>query len=133
MKTIITATICIGLLVVSCGEDVYESPYTPPKKCIYITKVISEPSGAKIELDGDYLGETPLEIEWEGWCEPERICGGLFTRDHTVIALPIHSGQYTQRKFFSGTPFRYRHKVPKTIFFNMRLGPIPTRYELEID
>ena len=100
-----------------------------PSTITYTTKVISEPHGARIELDGDYIGDTPLEIQWDGWS-----MNGLFTRDHEVKALPIYEGQYVQRKFFrGGLLFRgSRDPVPKTIFFDMNLAPVPRRYELDI-
>lgn len=91
--------------------------------------MISEPPGARIEIDGDYVGDAPLEIQWDGWS-----INGLFTTDHEVKALPIYEGQYVQRKFFrGGLVFRgSRDPVPKTILFDMNLVPVPRRYEIDI-
>lgn len=123
--------ILIILFVAGC-YDSYD--YSTPRTNIYYetstrtTKVISIPPGARIELDGDYLGDAPLEIQWEVYS-----LRGLFTRNHTVKALPIHVGQYVQSKFFQGG-YQYGSpdKVPKTILFDMNLGPIPKQYELDI-
>ena len=108
-----------------CGE--YNPLYDIGRIETYVTKVISEPPGAKIELDNDYIGDTPLEIQWEG-----HPASGCFTRDHELQALPIHEGQYTQYKFFDSS-LRGRRKIPKTIFFDMRLIPAPRRYEIDIE
>lgn len=48
-----------------CGE--YNSFYDIGRTETYVTKVISEPPGARIELDNDYIGDAPLEIQWEGY------------------------------------------------------------------
>lgn len=100
------------------------------EKVMYVTKVISDPPGARIELDDDYIGDAPLEIEWEGWSNNE-----LFVRDHELRALPIYQGQYTQYKRFEGSTIskRYADTVPKTIFFDMTLHPMPQQYEIDID
>ena len=99
-------------------------------KIIYTTKVISDPPGARIELDGDYIGEAPLEIEWEGWSNTR-----LFVRNHDLSALPIYQGQYIQRKSFrdTGISERYADTIPKTILFDMSLVPMPRQYEIDID
>ena len=121
-----------GSIVGGCETyDMGYSSYTPASYTrTYTTKVISIPPGARIELDNDYIGDAPLEIQWEGWS-----INGLFHKDHTVKALPIYEGQYVQSKFFrGGLTFRgTRDPVPKTILFDMNLVKVPMRYEIDID
>lgn len=89
----------------------------------YTTKVISIPPGARIELDNDYLGDAPLEIQWKGWP-----LARVFKGDHKVNALPIYPGQQTQSKIF------YSNKrIPETILFQMNLESVPRRYEIDIE
>ncbi|MHC4458064.1 MAG: hypothetical protein ACYS0I_13455 [Planctomycetota bacterium] len=87
------------------------------------TKVISDPPGARIELDDDYIGDAPLEIIWDERLMMER----TFERKHTITALPIYGGQQVQLKFFWPGD-----SIPKTILFDMSLVPVPQRYELDI-
>lgn len=108
----------------NCGQ--YNSFYDQYNPITYTTKVISDPPGARIELDNDYIGDAPLEIQWEGYPAT-----GCFTRNHELRALPIYEGQYTQYKFFDGTSLG-RPKIPKTIFFDMKLVSVPTRHEIDI-
>jgi len=114
-------------LVFFAGCTDYGNPYTPtytsPQTQIYTTKVISEPPGARIELDDDYIGTAPLEIQWTGWSD-----SGRFRDDHIIRALPIYEGQYTQTKFFRCGS----RPIPKTILFDMNLAPAPRQYELNI-
>lgn len=130
------AIILLALFLISIvgGCETYDTSYhsyTPESYTrTYTTKVISDPPGARIELDGDYIGDAPLEIQWEGWSS-----NGLFHSSHTVTALPIYEGQYVQSKYFrGGLMFNDpRHPVPKTILFVMTLAPVPTHYEIDIE
>ena len=128
------AIILLALFLISIvgGCETYDisyDSYTPESYTrTYTTKVISDPPGARIELDVDYIGDAPLEIQWEGWS-----VNGLFHRDHTVKALPIYEGQYVQSKFFRGGLFEPRNPVPKTILFVMNLAQVPKRYEIDVE
>jgi hypothetical protein len=102
----------------------YNSLYDQYKPTTYTTKVVSDPPGARIELDNNYIGNAPLEIQWVGWPKDRHL------RDnHTVKALPIHEGQYVQVKSFRGTAGTVRNSesslVPDTILFDMNLAPAP--------
>jgi hypothetical protein len=127
----------IALLVCSCADDptiatqavtatepVRASPPTPPPtppqpQFRYTDmRVISQPPGARIELNNGYMGETPLSIKVP--CSPD----GRFLEMVIVRALPTIEGHYSQTKVFSGGYTMIRNdQVPATIFFDMRLGP----------
>ena len=79
------------------------------------TEVISEPSGARIEVDNDYMGTTPLTVKLrqDGF--------GKLSNTIVVRALPIFDGQYTQTKVL-----HWEDPVPKTLFFQMNLVPANT-------
>ena len=90
----------------------------------HTTKVTSNYPGVKIELDGDYIGETPCEIQWTGTMV------GTFP-DHAhycVIAYPIQGGQQVQSKYFYGGK-----KIPKTIYFDMNLIKTPIQYQIDLN
>lgn len=86
--------------------------------CHEPTLIISEPSGARIEVQGDYVGEAPIEVVLPRYSLP------LY-----VVATPIHDGQYQQTKVYHrGDP------VPSRIFFDMRLVPAPDeRIEIKLE
>jgi hypothetical protein len=80
-------------------------------------QILSEPPGARIEINGGYVGDAPLVVTiptHKGW----------FTQTTTIRALPTQSGQYVQRKFFNGGYTMIPNDaVPSRVFFDMRLGP----------
>lgn len=94
-------------------------PAPPPPQFRYKDmRVISQPPGARIELNNGYMGETPLSIKVP--CSPD----GRFLETVIVRALPIIEGHYSQTKIFHGGYTMIRNdQVPPTIFFDMRLSP----------
>jgi len=98
---------------------------------IYTVEVVTNPPGAVIEVDGEYMGKSPLTIELQGWSSTKTLA-----RDYTINALPIQSGQYTQTKRLNGwyEPSRhYGNQVPKKIYFDLNLVPAPSKHELNVD
>ena len=81
----------------------------------YTTQVISDPPGARIEVDGAYLGDAPMVITWKTlW--PGGLLGGY--EFHRINALPTHAGHCVQSKTFSGA---LGERLPNRIFFDTGL------------
>jgi len=75
---------------------------------------ISNPPGARIEVDGNYIGNAPLTYKWP-WSYRN---GGRFNNEVEVKAYPSGPGQFPQRKFFEshgGT----LPAIPSKIYFDM--------------
>lgn len=94
-------------------------------------EIDSDPSGAVIEINDDYAGKTPLKVELEGW-ETTR----TFVRNHKIVAHPFFNGGYLQQKYFSGwskPDLSYGNKIPKKIYINMHLRPLPDKLDININ
>jgi hypothetical protein len=63
-------------------------PYEPKK-----TQIISEPPGARIEINDNYVGDAPITVELA-----QR--GDCFDEDTVVRAIPTEGSDYTQTKRF---------------------------------
>jgi hypothetical protein len=87
----------------------FGSPKNELPRKTYVTKVISEPPGARIEVNDEYRGEAPLELEWQSQT-------GYFAAEVVVRALPVLPGQQIHERFFKSSD-----QIPKTILFDMRL------------
>jgi len=106
------------LLLTACA-----SPYTPqsaspsptPAPTTKMVQIISDPPGARIEVNDDYVGDTPLEIKVAQH-------NGNFVNDTTIRAIPIQQGEYVQSKYFSGTFLPAA--IPSRILFDMGLQPV---------
>ena len=78
-----------------------------------IIEVVTEPAGARIEVNGDFAGYSPVRYTarrlWRG--EP----GRMTLEPVKIDALPVAGGQCAQ----SGTYGQYNLKVPFPVRFNM--------------
>ena len=102
-----------------------------PKIKSFPVKIISEPTGAKIEINDNYVGKTPMTVQLEGW-ETTR----TFSRSHIIVAHPVKAGGQTQVKSFTGwssPDLTYGDKIPEKIYFNMNLIRIPQKLDLKIN
>lgn len=97
-------------------------PEAPTTKTILI---ISEPPGARIEVNDEYVGDTPCTVQVR--CNAE----GRFWQYTHIRALPVDYG-YTQSKRFAGSLVN-PYPVPSRIFFNMRLGPVRPDINININ
>jgi hypothetical protein len=107
----------VAVLVAFCGctsPNVAERP---------LLEIISDPAGAKIEINNDYVGETP----WRGWFQRGGGSFGVYDVV-TITAFPISPGQYTQTKVIG--PLQ---AMPRRIYFNMNLGPSEETLNLNIE
>jgi hypothetical protein len=78
--------------------------------------IVSQPPGARIEINGQYVGDTPTTVEVE-------TSDGRFWRDTIVKAYPADKG-YTQILAFNGkSRWAISDVVPPRIFFDTRSAP----------
>lgn len=85
------------------------------------TEIISEPPGARIEVNGDYIGDAPVTTKLRHHPSDKVVMGKVVIR-----ALPRSHGEFIQEKTFQGPlyPFDpHRDVVPNRVFFDMKLKP----------
>ena len=79
--------------------------------------IVSQPPGAKIEINGQYVGDAPTTVEIETSSD------GRFWRDTIVKAYPADTG-YTQILAFNGkSHWAISDVVPPRISFDTRSAP----------
>ena len=84
-------------------------------------EILSEPPGARIEVNDEYVGDAP--------CTVEVVCDGhgkLITK-FEFTALPRYPGHFVQSKTFYGWA-----QAPARLFFDMRLGRARSSIDVNI-
>lgn len=79
-------------------------------------KIISNPSGAHIEINGEHVGEAPLDISLP------TTPGGRFLQSTVIRALPSEAGETIQTRSFTGSAADSREMqgaMPSEIIFDM--------------
>ena len=80
-------------------------------------QIVSQPVGAKIEINGQYVGDAPLTVDIEASND------GRFWRDTVIRAYPKDVG-YMQVQAFNGkSRWSISDMVPPRIFFDTRTEP----------
>lgn len=90
---------------------------------VHEVPVVSEPPGARIEVNGNYIGDAPLTIRMLG-------INGRVAEDYILRALPVESGSWTQATAYVHSKTGESSPVPSRIAFDMRLK---TRGDNEAD
>jgi hypothetical protein len=81
----------------------------------------SEP-GAKIEANGEILGDTPLNLKIFG--DPDGTFHDFGSEVYVIRALPLTTNQYVQvRVFGTGKWFGPEDRIPQRIHFDMNQPP----------
>ena len=128
-----TIQACLSLLLIVIGFNGCALNPADLQGISHETEIFSEPLGARIEINNEYVGVTPLHLviprryttEFMGLLYGgTRVTGVEPLR---IIAYPVTSGQYMQTKFIGNEP------TPWRIFFDMRLEPSPQRQEIKQD
>jgi PEGA domain-containing protein len=99
------------LLSSSCSS---RSKTAQPKQTV---QIVSQPTGARIEVNGRYVGDAPTTIEIE------RSPHGRFWKDTIIKAYPKYTG-YIQIKAFNGeSRWSISDPIPARISFDTRTDP----------
>jgi hypothetical protein len=77
----------------------------------------SEP-GARIEANGEYMGNTPIHLKVFG--DPDGTFHDFGSLYFTIRALPLATNQFVQTRFFrTGHGLTPEDRIPQRIFFDM--------------
>jgi hypothetical protein len=87
-----------------------QSPPAAATAAMKTIQIISDPPGARIEVNDDYVADAPISIT----VPTDR---AKFTKVTIIRATPTLQGKYVQSKHFDATS-----KVSSRILFSMGLG-----------
>jgi len=80
-----------------------------------VTHIESDPPGARIEVNENVVGDTPLDVTLPQKGEHHRLLGKV-----VVKAYPVKEGEYKQEKVLF-----YRQEAPARVLFIMTQPPPP--------
>ncbi len=86
--------------------------------------VDASPPGARIEANGEVVGNTPIHLKIFG--DPDGTFHDFGSYYYIIRALPLVTNQYSQiRVFGTGRGFSHEDYIPKQIQFDMSQPPPP--------
>ncbi len=119
------AAACFGGIVVwsGCATDSSRKTERGPDGTIgYSVQVESSAPGARIEVNDDYVGRTPLTVTIHG--DKDGTFHNFGSKDYIIRAFPVATNQFVQTKVFrTGGWFSEEDRIPKRIYFDMEQPP----------
>jgi hypothetical protein len=115
----------LALMCVTGCETVRPPPGVergPHNTFAYNVLVESSPPGAKIEANGQFVGEAPIHIKIFG--DKDGTFHDFGSDFYVVRALPVTTNQYAQIQMFgTGRWFGPEDRIPERISFDMNQKP----------
>jgi|SRR6185295_8094013 len=121
------------MLLAGCATDPIGTERGPGGTIAYLINVETEQVGCRIEVNGDYVGKSPIAVKVFG--DRDGTFHSFGQPYWTIIAYPIPgSGGLTQtKKFGTGGWFTSDDRIPKTIYFNTGLEAVKPRETIDLN
>lgn len=107
------------LLLAGCAAPSGTQPERGPDGTIaYRVQVEASEPGARVEVNDDYVGKTPLELRI--WGDPDGTFHNFGAADYVIRVFPVRAGQTPQVKVFrTGGWFAQEDRVPQRLYFDL--------------
>lgn len=115
----VIAALAIGVGLCGCATGSNPKAARGPGGTIaYKVQVESSTPGARIEVNEDYIGKTPLTLTIFG--DRDGTFHNFGSKDFIIRAFPVSTNQFPQTKLFrTGGWFSEEDRVPSRIYFDM--------------
>lgn len=131
-KTPIVLAFAVALAIFLGCSSVPKEERGPDGTRAYRVNVETDPPGAKIEVNGNLVGESPVTITVYG--DQDRTFHNFGSYQFIVKAFPISPGQNVQEKVFhTGGWFTSEDQIPSRIYFNLNLDTVKPKDRIEVE
>lgn len=124
-KLWVLAGIAVAAFIAGCATPIPPGAERGPNGTIaYDVPIEASAPGARIEVNGSDVGNTPVTVKIFG--DPDGTFHDFGSEDFVIRALPLSTNQYTQvRAFGTGHMFGPEDRIPSQIYFDMNQPPPP--------
>ena len=119
MKTLVLTLALAAILFAGCQTIPPGAEPGPHNTMAYTILLEASEPGARIEANGEFMGNTPLNLKVFG--DPDGTFHDFGGSPYfTIRALPLATNQFVQTRFFrTGQMFMGEDKIPQRIQFDM--------------
>ena len=120
MKQVLCSLACFStILATGCASSPTGKPERGPDGTIaYQVLVESSTPGARIEVNEDYIGKTPLTLTIFG--DKDGTFHNFGSKDYIIRAFPVTISQFPQTKVFrTGGWFSEEDRIPSRLYFDL--------------
>jgi hypothetical protein len=105
-------------LLAGCATSGSRPERGPDGTIAYYVQVESSEPGARVEVNNDYIGKTPVTLKVFG--DKDGTFHNFGSQDYVVRCFPVSTNQSVQTKVFrTGFWFSQEDRIPSRIFFDL--------------
>jgi hypothetical protein len=109
------------ILVVGCSSIPEGVEKGPDGTIAYTIEIETSEPGARIEVNGDYVGNAPTSVKVFG--DKDGTFHNFGSDEYVIQAFPVKPGQKVQTKvFYTGKWFGNEDQIPKRLFFDFNIS-----------
>jgi PEGA domain len=106
------------LLMSGCESIPPGAERGPHGTMAYVVPIEATPPGAKIEVNGEIVGQTPLNLKIFG--DPDGTFHDFGSYYYVIRALPVTTNQFVQTRVFrTGHLLTPEDRIPSRVYFDM--------------
>lgn len=124
MTLSVATPLAVALFLTGCQTLPPGAEPGPDGTMAYTVLIEASEPGARIEANGEVLGDTPLNLKIFG--DPDGTFHDFGYDFYMIRALPLTTNQYAQTRVFgTGRWFGPEDRIPDRIYFDMNQAPPP--------
>lgn len=132
-RLLVVSVLAATLFPSGCSTSPGQKPERGPQGTVaYLVALESSEPGARIEVNGDDVGRTPMTLKIFG--DKDGTFHNFGSDTYVIKVFPLRAGQYAQTKIFrTGAWFSAEDKIPGKLFFDLGLEPVSSNQKIEVN
>ncbi len=137
MHTILKLTLAVAAVVAAAGCATSDATVQKPERgpggtIAYMVPVETSEPGARIEVNGDDVGKSPLTLKIFG--DKDGTFHNFGSYQYVIKAYPVRPGQYVQTKVFrTGGWFTPEDRIPTRLYFDLSVEPTGATQKTDVN
>ena len=112
------AAIALATILAGCASAPPGAEHGPQGTIAYLVQVESSEPGARVEVNNDYVGKTPMTLKI--WGDKDGTFHNFGSQDYIIRVFPLSTNQFLQTKAFrTGGWFSQEDKIPSHLYFDL--------------
>jgi len=112
------AAIALATFVIACASAPPGAEHGPQGTIAYLVQVESSEPGARVEVNNDYVGKTPMTLKI--WGDKDGTFHNFGSQEYIIRVFPVSTNQFVQTKAFrTGGWFSQEDKIPSRLYFDL--------------
>jgi len=114
----LAATIAFTTFIAGCASGPPRAEHGPQGTVAYMVQVESSEPGARIEVNSDFVGKTPMTLKI--WGDKDGTFHNFGSQEYIIRVYPVSTNQFVQTKAFrTGGWFSQEDKIPSRLYFDL--------------